>query len=67
MNMTVSVENRTTMVRRTVIAISVEDVEKRREPSKHYVSSVVNFVGKDLASFEETFDNFIGICKCVSD
>ena len=56
MNMTVSVENRTTIVRRTVTAISVEDVEKRREPSKHYVSSVVvSFACKDL---KKKIDNF---------
>ena len=47
-NMTVAVGNRATMVRRTVTAISVEDVEKRREPSKHYVSSVISFVLKGL-------------------
>ena len=46
--MTVAVGNRATMVRRTVTAISVEDVEKRREPSKHYVSTVVSFVLKGL-------------------
>ena len=51
-NMTVAVGNRATMVRRTVTAISVEDVEKRREPSKHYVSSVISFILKGLGFLE---------------